>query len=131
MVCSNMAVGSILKYFNLMPVASSTSPTLPDPDGPLNEKVPAKAIELANAELEQQSKEMPYTILTPAQRYYKVGKQASEHGVTASLRYFSKKYPQLCPKETTVRRLKNLYRSTLKSKLESKKSNNDGLQEQL
>ena len=88
----------ILKYFNLTPVASSTSPTLPDPDGPLSEKVPAKAIELANAELEQQSKEtprgrrLPYTILTPAQRY-EVGKRASEHGVTASLRYFSKKYP--------------------------------------
>ena len=128
---SNMAAGGILKYFNLTSVTSSTSPTLPDPDGPLSEKVPAKAIKLANAELEQQSKETPrgrrspYTILTPAQRY-EVGKRASEHGVTASLRYFFKKYPQLCLKETTVRRLKNLYQSTLKSK-----SNDDGLQKQV
>ena len=54
-----------------------------------------------------------------------MGKQASEHGVTASIRYFSKKYPQLSLKETTVGRLKNLYRSMLKSKLESKKLNGD------
>ena len=60
-----------------------------------------------------------------------MSKRASEHGVTASLRYFFKKYPQLRLKETTVRRLKNLYRSTLKSKLESMKSNDDGLQEQV
>ena len=39
----NMAAGSILKYFNLTSVASSTSPTLSDPDGPLSEKIPAKA----------------------------------------------------------------------------------------
>ena len=29
----------------LTPFVSSTSPALPDPDGPLSEKVPAKAIE--------------------------------------------------------------------------------------
>ena len=51
-----MATGStdILKYFR--PVGSSsslTTPTLPDPDGPLSERVPAKAIELANAEVKQ------------------------------------------------------------------------------
>ena len=51
-----MAVGStgILKYCR--PVGSSsslTTPTLPDPDGPLSERVPAKAIELANAEVKQ------------------------------------------------------------------------------
>ena len=96
----------------------------------MSEKVPAKAIELANAEVEQQLKETPrarrpYSILTPAQRY-EVGKRASEHGATASIRYFSKKYLQLSLKETTVRRLKNLYQSMLKSKLESKKLNADG-----
>ena len=51
-----MATGStgILKYFR--PVGSSpssTTATLPDPDGPLSERVPAKAIELANAEVKQ------------------------------------------------------------------------------
>ena len=46
--------------------------------------------------------------MSPAQRF-KVGKRAAEHGVTSSLRYFLKKYPKLLLKETTVRRLKNLY----------------------
>ena len=44
----------ILKYFR--PVgssSSSTTPTLPDPNGPLSERVPAKAIEMANAEVKQ------------------------------------------------------------------------------
>ena len=126
-----MAAGNtgILKYFK--PVgssSSSTTPTLPDPDGPLSERVPSKAIELANTEVKQfkessRGRRSPYLILTPSQRY-EVGRRASEHGVTASLRYFSKKYPQLSLKETTVRRLKNMYRSTLKSK----KSNDDSLQ---
>ena len=127
-----MAAGStgILKYFR--PVGSSsslTTQTLPDPDGLLSERVPAKAIELANAEVEQ-SKESSrgrrplYLILTPLQ-HYEVGRRASEHGVTASLRYFSMKYPQLSLKETTLRRLKNLYRSTLKSTLA--KSSDDSL----
>ena len=49
-----MAAGStgILKYFR--PVgssSSSTTPTLPDPDGSLSERVPANAIELANAKV--------------------------------------------------------------------------------
>jgi len=40
--------------------------------------------------------------LTPAQKY-EVGKQAAEHGVTASVWYFNKKYPahakgNNCPK---------------------------------
>ena len=74
-----------LKY--LRPAGSSpslTTQTLPDPDGPLSVKVPAKAIKLASAEIKQ-SKELshrqrlPYLILTPLQ-HYEVGRQASEHG---------------------------------------------------
>ena len=57
---SNMAVGSnsILKYFRPFGLFSSlTTPSLSDSDGPLSERVPAKAIELANAEVKQ-SKEL-------------------------------------------------------------------------
>ena len=51
-----MAVGrnGILKYFR--PVgssSSSTTPTLPDLNGPLSKRVSAKAFELANAEVKQ------------------------------------------------------------------------------
>ena len=47
-------------------------------------------------------------MLTPAQRY-EVGKRAAEYGMTASIRYFAKKYPKLPLKETSVQRFKNLY----------------------
>ena len=43
----------ILKYFRPVESSSSTTPTLPDPDGLLSERVPAKAIELANAKVKQ------------------------------------------------------------------------------
>ena len=66
-----MAVGStgILKYFRSVGSSSSpTTPTLTDPDhryyiyylcpdGPLSERVPTKAFELANTEVKQ-SKEL-------------------------------------------------------------------------
>ena len=51
-----MAAGSIGEYRYLRPVGLSSSSTtliLPDPDGALSEMVPAKAIELANAEVKQ------------------------------------------------------------------------------
>ena len=51
-----MAAGSsgILKSFRRVGLSSSsTTPTLSDLDGPLSERVPAKAIELANAEVKQ------------------------------------------------------------------------------
>ena len=56
-----MATGStgILKYFRPVGLSSYLStPTLPDPDGPLSERVSAKAIELVNAEVKQ-CKESP------------------------------------------------------------------------
>ena len=54
-----MATGStgILKYFrpvessSSLTILSMTTPTLPDPDGPLSERVPTKTIELANAKV--------------------------------------------------------------------------------
>ena len=107
-----------MKYFKPKP-SSSSSPSLPEPNGSLSKKVPSKAIEMANSEVTK-LKEQPrgrgsYLILTPAQRF-EIGKRAAEHGVTASIRYFAKKYPKLPLKETTVRRLRNLYQSALKSR---------------
>ena len=45
-----------------------------------------------------------------------IGKRASEHGTTATMKYFSKKYPGEFGslKETTVRRLKNIYQAELR-----------------
>lgn len=68
-------------------------------------------------------------ILTPAQ-WFEIGKQAAEHGVTASVGYFAKKYPKLPLKETTMWRLKNLYQSALKSgKSESSRISSEDLED--
>ena len=103
---------SILKYCK--PTSS-----LPNPNGPLSDKISSKAIELANAEVEKVShlskeqvckkpcgpRSTSYLILSPAQQF-ELGKRAAEHGVTSAIKYFLKKYPQLLLKQTTVRRLK-------------------------
>ncbi len=45
-----------------------------------------------------------------------IGRRAAEHGVTATIRYISKQYEDIDPKETTVRRLKDNYLCELKHK---------------
>ena len=126
---------SILKYLKSQPKTSDDK--LPDPNGALSKTVPPLAIMKANEEISkirEQQQDMTrgtsvsctskgrsdsvkkYLILTPAQRF-EVGKRAAEHGVTASLRYFAKKYPNLPLKETSVRRLKNLYQAEMKERV--------------
>jgi len=58
----------------------------------------------------------PYLSLTPAQKY-EIGKRVAEHGVTASMRYFAKKYRDLNLKETSIRRFKNAYKEHIKLNL--------------
>jgi len=59
-------------------------------------------------------------MLTPTQQC-EIGKRAAAHGVTASLRYHAKKYPRLPLTETSVRRFKNLYKETVKKKIDQVK----------
>ena len=79
-------MAGILEYFKAVQTSSSSSPNLPDPDGPLSRKVPAKAIELANAKvseaIEKPHTRAPYLYLTPGQRY-EVGMRAAEYGVNS------------------------------------------------
>ena len=82
--------------------------------------MPTKAIELVNTEVLKlknkapcDSRTGPYLMLIPAQRH-KVGKRAAEHGVTASICYFAKKYLKLSLKETSMQRFKNLYTAKVK-----------------
>ena len=107
---------SILKYFR----PSNQKSDLPDPNGSLSEKVPSAAIAAANTKVEALEKEQagkksrgPYSFLTPAQKY-ELGKRASECGVTATIRYYEKRYPDLPLKESSVRRFKNSYQECLK-----------------
>ena len=64
-------MAGILKYFKPVPTSSSSSPNLPDPDGPLSKKIPAKAIELANAKITEATEVphgcSPYLYLIPGQ----------------------------------------------------------------
>ena len=81
----------------------------PDPDGDLSKTVPLKAIHAANESIEQlveskleEVRKARYQVLTPAQ-WFAVGKRVVEHGVTATIRYYAKRFPDLALKETTVR----------------------------
>jgi len=127
---------SLWKYFKRAPpepVKKCEDKGLPEPTGPLSKSVPAKAIELANAQVKKVQLDKtrdsggdsrgkhsrpggPYLMLTPAQRY-EIGKGASEHGTTNTMRYYARKYPQFKSlKESSVRRFKNLYQATQTSK---------------
>ena len=52
--------------------------------------------------------------LTPAQRY-EIGKKIAEMGITATIQYYEKRYPDLLLTEC-IRRLKNLYLKALAKK---------------
>ena len=110
---------SILRYFkrvNKTGAKQANDDGLPEPNGPLSKSVPPPAIELANAKVSRQlkaknegcsrgSRSKPYLMLTPGQRY-EIGKRAAEHGVTATLRYYSEKYRDLPLSETSYEGLK-------------------------
>ena len=102
---------------------------LPNLYGPLSIEVPPGAVEAANQKVSEiniqpsggstagstvTSSRGSYIKLTPAQRLL-IGKQAAEHSIMVMMRYFAKKYPDEFGslKETTVTRLKNLYKTEL------------------
>ena len=91
---------------------------LPDPNGDLSILVPSSSIEVTNVVVRQAlEKERgplgPYISVTPAQKYAIV-QRAAENGVTATL-FYTKRFPDLQLKETTVRRSKNNYLASLKT----------------
>ena len=57
-----------------------------------------------------------------------MGQRASEFGVSNTLQHYTKHFPELSLKETSVRRLKNQYQSSLKGSL---KGSGDGVKELL
>ena len=109
---------SLLKYFR--PVKDKAEDKqLPSPTVSLSKLIPSSAIVSINSSVKEEmkktrSKRAPYLIKTPAQRF-QVGKRAAKHGVTATIRYYTRKFPDLDLKETTVRRLKDKYKASLKT----------------
>ena len=114
---------SILKFVRPL---KQKGPDLPDPAGPLSEKIPSTAIAAANVKVEKALEEdkvkrsesrrgprgKPYLFVTGTQRF-EVGKRAAEHGVTATLRHYKGKYPELPLSETSVRRYMNAYKDEM------------------
>ena len=118
---------SLLKYFQL------ANPTLPKPNGPLSTSVPSSSIAAANREVKQlldkaennertdspratsTSKRGTYERFT-AEEKAKIGRRATEHGVTASVRYFSKVFPGRSLKESSVRTWKTKYLQEIAAK---------------
>ena len=92
---------------------------MPDPTGPLSKKVPLKAMVEANEKVMKllkkpiKSARGLYHTFTPAQKLT-IGERAAEHGTTAAMRFFAKKYPDLPLRETTVGRVKNMYQSQVR-----------------
>ena len=96
---------------------------LPEPTGPLSEKIPSTAIASANAKVEKALEEdkvkrsesrrgprgKPYLYLMGTQKF-EIGKRAAEHNVTPTLCYYKEKYLDLPLTETSVRRFKNAYK---------------------
>ena len=92
---------------------------LPSPEGPLKEIIPSSIIASINKDVgkelmkEALKERGPYSKLTPSQKAL-IGKRAPIHGVTASMRYFRAKNPDLDLKETSVRRFKNSYNDEMR-----------------
>ena len=104
---------SLLKYFQ-------TKSSLPKPDGPLSKAVPSSSIVAANKEVKEvlekpeekdtltPSKRGTYESFTPEEKA-RIGKRAAEHGVTATVRHFSRVFTNRSLKESTVRTWKMKY----------------------
>ena len=114
---------ALLKYFKKASV-------LPSPDGPLSEKMPSATIAAANKEVQKvldsmedgsTSKRAPYSKYSDVERA-RVAKRASEMGVTNTIRFFKKDFPDRPLKEGTVRTWKKQYESQLKARRISGKS---------
>ena len=86
---------------------------LPDPRGPLSKTIPSSAIASANSEIKtlksEDRKRDQYAKLTP-KLTFEVGKQAAEHGMAATIRYYSTKFNL---KESSVRTVFSLKYQTL------------------
>ena len=91
---------------------------LPHPTGALSRSVPPAAIAEANREVLETKvntkKRGPYKRYSDTVRA-EIGKYASQHGVAAAARHFSKKLDN-CVSETTVRSIRNVYIEGLKRK---------------
>lgn len=121
-MCVKMA---LLKYFK-------KSSLLPNPEGPLSDQVPSKAILSANKEVEKlvvsedspvlpTGKQGQYLSYTDEEKA-KITKRAAEFGVINTLNFFSKEYSDHPLKESTVRTWMMKYKKELAIRVKSGES---------
>ena len=131
---SFFARGIVLRwrqYFKLKNQKKPLSSHLPDPNGPLSQKIPSSGIASANACVsrlpivdsdtgEGSSTSTPFTrgsyvVLTLAQKF-EISKRAAEN---RAIRYYAKRFPETPFKEMSVRRFKNNSQDELKKSIHS------------
>ena len=100
---------SIYKYFQ-------STVKLRDPEGPLRREICSSTIQTVNDKVRSKVEKKvcgstkPYLKQTRLQKRL-IGERAAEHGVTATIHYFSQRFQDI---ETTVRRLKDNYTTELR-----------------
>jgi len=107
------------------PPRDQKHPDLMDPAGPLSVKIPSSTITAVNTKVvlaierpTTNCNKGPYLHLTPEQKYSK-RKRVAEFSVTNTLHYYSKTFPDLSLKETSVRHFKNQYQCIIKEQVKS------------
>ena len=113
---------SLFKYFKRKDTPKSL---LPEPTGPLSKAIPSSRIEVVNSVVEplvekasdecsNSAKDKSKSVRGAYEKFSAdekaaIGKRAAEHSVSATIRHFSKIYPDRPLKESTVRGWKNQY----------------------
>ena len=113
---------ALFKYFK-----KATS--LPNPEGPLSDRMPPAAIYSPNKEVQDlvikgdhsnssshSRKRGPYLSYTEEEKA-RIAKRAAEFGVTNTLRYFNKEFVNRPLKESTVRTWMTVYKKELASRV--------------
>ena len=121
----------LLRYFKLCRKDSCQTP-LPNPTGPLCEKLDSAAIEEANEEVtaviaDTGGKCKPYLKLTDKQRAA-IGCYAAEHGTVNTIHHFARDFPKDSLKESTIRGWKKAYLQELQS---HRREGKDGMVKEL
>ena len=111
---------SILNYFKIKAKANHPAELL-GPNGPLSAAVPSSTIAAVNKKVSSTMEKSAST--DKSQGPYSHLMDESEFGITNTMRYYLKTFPDFPPlKETSVRQFKNEYEKVIKEPLKSGKS---------
>ena len=98
-------MAGIPKYFHCTnnSLCKNSDTSLPDPNGNLSKNILSSLITAANVMVNEileksHGKRGEYLALTPAQKF-SVGKHIAESGVTATIRYYPKTFPDISLKD--------------------------------